>query len=69
MLFQLIDMRYESKSTIYTSNLTLDKWHTIFGKINISNAIIYIIVHHSNLFNINVTSYRLKDKLEKSANL
>ncbi len=69
MLFQLIDMRYESKSTIYTSNLTLDKWHTIFGNINISNAIIDRIVHHSHLFNINGTSYRLKDKLEKSAKL
>lgn len=67
ILFQLIDMRYEVKSTILTSNLTLDKWNTIFNDVNISNAIIDRIVHHSSLFNINGTSYRIKDKLEKSA--
>lgn len=68
ILFQLIDMRYENKSTIFTSNLTLDKWNTIFNDMNISNAIIDRIVHHSNLFNINGSSYRLKDKLEETAN-
>ncbi len=67
ILFQLIDMRYEIKSTILTSNLTLDKWNTIFNDVNISNAIIDRIVHHSSLFNINGTSYRIKDKLEKTA--
>lgn len=66
ILFQLIDLRYETRSTIFTSNLTLDKWHTIFGNINLSNAIVDRIVHHSHLFNINGTSFRLKDKLEKS---
>lgn len=67
LLFQLIDMRYEFRSTIFTSNITLDKWHTIFNNQNISNAIIDRIVHHSYLFNINGTSFRMKDKLEKSA--
>lgn len=66
LLFQLIDARYECRSTIFTSNITLDKWHTIFRNQNISNAIIDRIIHHSYLFNINGSSYRVKDKIDKS---
>jgi len=67
LLFQLVDMRYEHKSTIFTSNITIDKWHTIFTNQTIATAIVDRIVHHSYLFQINGTSYRLKDKIEKSA--
>jgi len=68
ILFQLIDKRYEKKSTIFTSNLTFDKWHTLFGQEELANAIIDRIVHHSHLFNISGDSYRLKDKLDDAQN-
>lgn len=61
LLFQLIDMRYEFRPTIVTSNISLDRWHTIFPNITIANAIIDRLLHHSEIFNIVGESYRLKD--------
>lgn len=66
LLFQLIDLRYEIRSTIFTSNITLDKWHTIFTNPNIANAILERIVHHSYLFNISGSSCRIKNKITES---
>jgi DNA replication protein DnaC len=68
ILFQLIDKRYEYRSTIITSNIEIEKWHTIFNDSNIANAIIDRIVHHSTLFNIDGNSYRLKDKIGNHEN-
>lgn len=39
ILLQLIDMCYEFRPTIATSNITIDKWCTIFPDITIANAI------------------------------
>lgn len=64
LFFQLVDLRYETKSTIYTSNITFDKWVTIMGNDEmITRAILDRVLHHSYLFNIVGNSYRLKDKL------
>ncbi len=57
-------MRYTKRSTIFTSNLTFDKWHTIMGQDEmLTKAIIDRILHHSYLINITGPSYRIKDKL------
>ena len=65
LFFQLIDLRYTKKSTIFTSNITFDKWPNILGNDEmITKAILDRIIHHSYLFNIIGPSYRLKDKLE-----
>lgn len=64
LFFQLVDLRYEKKSTIYTSNITFDKWVSIIGNDEmITRAILDRILHHSYLFNIVGHSYRIKDKL------
>ena len=65
LFFQLIDLRYTKKSTIFTSNMTFDKWPQILGNDEmITKAIIDRILHHSYLFNITGPSYRIKDKLK-----
>jgi len=67
LFFQLIDLRYTKRSTIFTSNMTFDKWPNILGNDEmITKAILDRIIHHSYLFNITGPSYRLKDKLELS---
>ena len=67
LFFQLIDLRYTKRSTIFTSNMTFDKWPSILGNDEmITKAILDRIIHHSYLFNITGPSYRLKDKLELS---
>ena len=65
LFFQLIDLRYTKKSTIFTSNMTFDKWPQILGQDEmITKAILDRILHHSYLFNIAGPSYRIKDKLK-----
>ena len=65
LFFQLIDLRYTKKSTIFTSNITFDKWPTILGNDEkITKAILDRILHFSYLFNIAGQSYRIKDKLK-----
>jgi DNA replication protein DnaC len=64
LFFQLIDLRYTKKSTIFTSNMTFDKWPQILGHDEmITKAILDRILHHSYLFNIAGPSYRIKDKM------
>ncbi|PKK97462.1 MAG: transposase [Tenericutes bacterium HGW-Tenericutes-3] len=64
LFFQLIDLRYTKRSTIFTSNMTFDKWPQILGNDEmITKAILDRILHYSYLFNISGPSYRIKDKL------
>ena len=64
LFFQLIDLRYTKRSTIFTSNISFDKWPQILGNDEmITKAILDRILHYSYLFNINGPSYRIKDKL------
>lgn len=65
LFFQLVDMRYEKRSTIYTSNISFERWVNILGNDEmITRAILDRILHHSYLFNIVGNSYRIKDKLK-----
>ena len=65
LFFKLIDLRYTKKLTIFTSNITFDKWPTILGNDEmITKAILDRILHFYYLFNITGQSYRIKDKLK-----
>lgn len=65
LFFQLIDIRYTKRSTIFTSNITFEKWPQILGNDEmITKAILDRILHFSYLFNISGPSYRIKDKLK-----
>ncbi len=65
LFFQLIDLRYTKRSTIFTSNITFDKWPQILGNDEmITKAILDRILHYSYLFNITGPSYRIKDKIK-----
>lgn len=61
LFFQLIDKRYERRSTIITSNINFSNWDNIFIDPMISNAILDRILHHSHVIQIPGKSYRLKD--------
>lgn len=64
LFFQLISLRYETKSTIITTNKNLSKWTEIFCDPVIANAILDRLLHHSHVINIIGPSYRTKDTLE-----
>ena len=65
LLFQLIDRRYENKSTIITTSLPFDKWNENFNDSFITNAILDRLLHHSHVIQIMGESYRLKDVLNE----
>lgn len=65
MFFQLIDMRYEKKSTIITSNINLSDWGKIFSDSLIASAILDRLVHYSSIVNILGNSYRTASALSK----
>lgn len=61
LLFQLIDRRYEKKSTIVSTNINFSDWEGIFYDVRIANAILDRILHHCSIIQIIGESYRLKD--------
>lgn len=65
LLFQLIDRRYEKKSTIVSTNINFSDWESIFYDTRIANAILDRILHHCTVVQIIGDSYRLKDIVNK----
>lgn len=68
LFFQLIDKRYEKKSTIITTNINFNKWDEVFKDPVIASAILDRLLHHANVISITGKSYRLKnyfDQMEK----
>lgn len=61
LFFQLIDMRYERKSTILTTNINFGDWDSVFNDAVVANAILDRVLHHSHVFTITGQSYRIKD--------
>lgn len=61
LFFQLIDKRYECKSTIFTTNISFNNWDEIFMDPVIANAILDRVLHHAHVVQITGKSYRLKD--------
>lgn len=64
LLFQLISMRYEKKSTIMTSNKGFNHWGEVFGDPALANAMVDRILHHCKVIQIVGPSYRMKGKEE-----
>lgn len=66
LFFQLIDMRYEKKSTIITTNINFGDWESIFYDPVVANAILDRILHHATVVTITGKSYRIKDHMKQS---
>lgn len=63
--FQLIDLRYEKRSTILTTNINFNSWDEVFYDPVIANAILDRILHHAHVINITGRSYRLKAYMDQ----
>ena len=61
LLFQLISARYESKSTIITTNIPFSRWGESLGDSFLATAILDRLLHHSHVIQIDGPSYRTKD--------
>lgn len=68
LFFQLIDKRYEKKSTIFTTNINFSEWDGVFQDPVIANAILDRVLHHAHVIQITGKSYRLKDYFHEDDN-
>jgi len=61
-LFEIIMRRYETRSTMMTSNRPLEDWGKLIGDVPSATAILDRFLHHAEMITITGRSYRLKDR-------
>ncbi len=67
-LFEIIMRRYETRSTMMTSNRPLEDWGKLVGDVPAATAILDRFLHHAEAITIAGKSYRLRNKTgEKSS--
>src|SRR5581483_11175239 len=59
-LFEIIMRRYETRSTVMTSNRPLEDWGKLIGDVPSATAILDRFLHHAELVQITGKSYRLR---------
>jgi DNA replication protein DnaC len=64
-LFEIVLRRYETRSTMMTSNRPLEDWGKLLGDVPSATAILDRFLHHAEIITITGRSYRLKDRAEK----
>jgi DNA replication protein DnaC len=57
-LMEIVEERYGRRSTLITSQLTLDKWHDVIGEPTFADAILDRIVHNAYRLDLNGPSLR-----------
>lgn len=64
LLFSLLSLRAERKSTIITTNLKFNKWHEIFKDPLMTTAMVDRLTHKSYLIDMDGESYRMYETLK-----
>lgn len=62
VLFEIIMRRYETRSTMMTSNRPLEDWGKLIGDVPSATAILDRFLHHAELVTITGKSYRLRNR-------
>jgi DNA replication protein DnaC len=66
LLFQVFSQRYETASTIVTSNQAYKHWAKIFNNdASLTSALLDRLLHHAETITIEGKSYRMKDQIEE----
>jgi DNA replication protein DnaC len=61
-LFEIVMRRYETRSTMMTSNRPLEDWGKLLGDVPTATAILDRFLHHAEVVQMNGRSYRLRDR-------
>jgi DNA replication protein DnaC len=61
-LFEIIMRRYETRSTVMTSNRPLEDWGKLIGDVPSATAILDRFLHHAEIISIHGKSYRLRNQ-------
>jgi DNA replication protein DnaC len=64
-LFEIIMRRYETRSTMMTSNRPLEDWGKLLGDVPSATAILDRFLHHAEIIQITGKSYRLRHQTAK----
>jgi DNA replication protein DnaC len=66
-LFEIIMRRYETRSTVMTSNRPLEDWGKLIGDVPSATAILDRFLHHAETIAITGRSYRLRNQAAPAA--
>jgi DNA replication protein DnaC len=61
-LFEIVMRRYETRSTMMTSNRPLEDWGKLLGDVPTATAILDRFLHHAEVVSMSGRSYRLRDR-------
>ncbi len=65
LLFEIINRRYEQKSTLVTTNRPFDEWNQVFPNAACVVSLVDRLIHHSEIVVFEGESYRMKEATEK----
>ena len=66
LLFQVFSQRYETGSTIVTTNQAYKNWAKVFNNdATLTSAVLDRLLHHAETITIEGRSYRMKDQIEE----
>ena len=66
LLFELVSRRYETKSTVVTTNKTFSEWSEVFPNAACVVSLVDRLIHHAEVISLEGESYRLKEAKERS---
>lgn len=66
LLFEIINQRYEQRSTLITTNRPFAEWNEVFPNAACVVSLIDLLVHHSEIIAIEGQSYRMKEAKEQA---
>ena len=67
-LFEIVMRRYETRSTIMTTNRPVEDWGKLLGDVPTATAILDRFLHHAEIITITGDSYRLSER-KRNANI
>ena len=66
LLFQVFSQRYETRSTVVTTNQAYKNWAKVFNNdATLTSALLDRLLHHAETITIEGRSYRMKDQIEE----
>lgn len=65
LLFEIVNRRYEIKSTLVTTNRPFDDWNEVFPNAACVVSLVDRLIHHSEIVVFEGDSYRMKEAMEK----
>jgi DNA replication protein DnaC len=67
-LFEIVMRRYETRSTVMTSNRPLEDWGKLLGDVPSATAILDRFLHHAEIIKMTGKSYRLRQQTRPDGN-